>query len=444
MSVASGDALGSAAAQISTLAQVQVLTVLLVVSLGVALVSQRLRLPYTLALVLVGLVIGVLHVAPAVRMDPDVVVFIFLPALLFEGAWNVDAALLVADWLPVLLLALPGLGLSIVVVAAALHWGTGFSWLLALLVGSILSPTDPVAVLALLRQLRMPARLRIIVEGESLFNDGVGAAAYAIVLGLLLAALGVAGAPAHVSSGALALQALWLIVGGPLLGVAVGWLVARLLRFVDAHLIEITVTFCVAYGVYLLGVELRTSGLLAVVTAGLVLGSYGRRFGMSARTRTAASDVWEFVGYLANSLLFLLVGLQIGAARFEQSEPAILWAVGGVVVGRALMIYALLPAQDALARQLAPRGAPRLSRSLPRPTVIPTSWRPLILLSGLRGALSLALVLSLPAAVPQPDALRGIVYGVVLVTLLGQGIALRVLLPRWVKAHAIPRDATDE
>jgi monovalent cation:H+ antiporter, CPA1 family len=130
------------------------------------------------------------------------------------------------------------------------------------------------------------------------------------------------------------------------------------------------------------------------VGAGLVMGSYGRRTGMSERTRDAAHIVWEFAGYLANSFLFLLLGVQIGAASFAQALPGILWALVAVVVGRALIIYTLL-----------------------------------------RGALSIALVLSLPAVLAQRDLLEGIVYGVVLVTLLGQGIGLRFLLPRWPKAE---------
>jgi CPA1 family monovalent cation:H+ antiporter len=428
---------GSVGNSASLLSTVQLLTILVVVALGVALLSRQLRLPYTLALVVVGLAIGLLRLAPNVRLEPDLVLLIFLPALLFEGAWNVDGDLLASDWLPVLLLAVPGLCLSLVVVAAVLHWGVGFPWLLALLVGAIVSPTDPVAVLALLRSLHMPARLRTIVEGESLFNDGVGAATYTIVVGILLTTLEAAAAPGTLSTSAwgMALDALWLIVGGPMLGVAAGLVVGRLLGLVDDYLIEITATFCVAYGVYLLAVELGTSGLLAVVTAGLILGSYGRRVGMSQRTRYAASDVWEFAGYLANSLLFLLLGLHIGAAHFSAAVPAVGWTVVGVLVGRALMVYTFVPAHDAASRRLTSHGRPRLLRWLPQPTPIPLSWRPILLFSGLRGALSLTLVLGLPDAIPQRDTLEGIVFGVVLVTLLGQGIGLRVLLPRWVSAH---------
>ncbi len=407
------------------------LTLLLVLTLAVALVARRLRLPYTLVLVVAGLALGFAHVLPNARLEPEVVLVIFLPALLFEGAWSAEVAVLRANWLPVLLLAVPGLALSLGIVAAVLHFGLGMNWLTALLLGAIVSPTDPVAVLALLRQLGMPARLRTIIEGESLFNDGVGAAAYVIVLGLLLAADGLS---ASTAPWLVALQSLWLFLGGAGLGILAGFVTSRFLYRVDDHLIEITVTFCVAYGVYLIGEALHASGLLAVVVAGLIVGSYGQRIGLSDAARAAANDVWEFIGYVANSLLFVLVGIQIGASSFFRALPGIIWAVVGVFAGRAAMIYALLPLYNAIVRrrwkiQPRPRGA------FSSPRAIPPVWRPLLLLAGLRGALSLALVLSLPTTLPQRDLLEGIVYGVVLVTLLGQGIALRVLLPRWPKVE---------
>ncbi len=419
-----------------TLQNVELLILLLLITLAVALVSRPLRLPYTLVLVIVGLVIGVSPLLPGLQLNPNVVLFLFLPALLFEGAWNVDVKLLLANWLSIVLLAVPGLLLSVLVVAALLHWTLGLSWLLVLLLGAMISPTDPVAVIALFRQINLSNRLRTIIEGESLFNDGVGAAIFELVLALLLISLGGTGVPPQTSTmWMFVLQVLWLMLGGLAIGVGVGIIVARLLRFVDDHLIEMTVTVSVAYGVYLLGVVLHTSGLLAVVGAGLVLGSYGRRVGFSERANEAAHDVWEFLGYVANSLLFLFLGIQIGESHFFQAIPAIGLALVGVVVGRALMIYTLMPLHDALARRMA-RGKivkkPVLSA---RPEPLQRHWRPILLFAGLRGALSVALVLSLPANLPDRDMLESIVYGVVLVTLLGQGIGLRVLLPRWNKAE---------
>ncbi len=162
--------LSSITSEASTFAQVQTVVILLVITLIVALISRRLRLVYTLVLVVVGLLIGFLPFLSHVHLDPDLVLFLFLPALLFDGAWNVEVEKLLADWLPVVLLAVPGLVISLVLVAAVVHWGIGLPWLLALLLGAMVSPTDPVAVLSLMSQLGVADRLRTIVEGVGSFN----------------------------------------------------------------------------------------------------------------------------------------------------------------------------------------------------------------------------------------------------------------------------------
>ncbi len=341
--------------------QVERLVLLLIVSLVVALIARQLRFPYTLALVLVGLILGLLPFVPSVKFDPDVVLLIFIPALLFEGAWNVSVSVLLRNWLAVLLLAVPGLLISLLVAAAALHFGGGLTWLEALLLGAIISPTDPVAIVALFRRLGMGERMRTIIEGESLFNDGVGAAVYTIVLGLLLVATGnSAQAP---GGWQVSLEAVWLFIGGPVLGFIVGFTLSRLMRHFDDYLIEMTITFSAAYGVYLLGQVLHTSGLLAVVVAGLTLGSYGRQRSMSERTRVVVDDVWEFIGYIANSLLFLLLGMQIGGSHIGPAFVPLLWAIGGVIVGRAVMIFLMLTLHDGIARRYAHYPPPRTEES---------------------------------------------------------------------------------
>jgi CPA1 family monovalent cation:H+ antiporter len=445
----------------SVLGLIELVVGLLALSVVVSFVSLRLRVPYTLALVVAGLIIGIAGFLPGIGVDPDLILFLFLPALLFEGAWSLDLRALAADWLPIALFAVPGVLLTVAIVGGVLHVALALPWLLALLLGAVLAPTDPVAVLALFRQLHMPERLRVILEGESLFNDGVGAAVFEIVLGLLLALLALPprrfGVAVTGNGWLLALEALWLIVGGLGLGFVVGWLVDRLLTLVDNFLFETALTFTVAYGVYLVAALLHASGILAVVAAGLVLGNVGHNAGMSAHTREAASDVWQFTGYLANSFLFLLLGLQLSAANLLPALPAIGWAVLGVVGARALMIFLSLRLHERLARWLAAPGAPvaampvgAKARAGPmvRGTrggwvqrlrtrwrgalvVVPRMWRPLLLFSGLRGALSIALVLSLPEGCPLRAPLAAIVYGVVLVTLLGQGTLLRLVLPHW-------------
>jgi monovalent cation:H+ antiporter, CPA1 family len=427
--------LNSGSSTSSLVDQVRLLILLLIVTLIVALLSRRLRVPYTLLLVIVGLVVGLLPIFPSEHIDPNLVLYVFLPALLFEGAWNAEIDRLEADWLPIVLLAVPGMVLSLLVVAAALSWGIGLPWLLALLVGAILAPTDPVAVIALFQQLGVPDRLRTLVEGESIFNDGTGGAAYELVLAVLLPTLGLAevsGNPSFLNTPFLEIsgEVLWLIFGGLLLGFGVGQVASRLLRRIDDRLIVITVTVAVAYGMYLLGAALQTSGVLAVVGAGLVMGSSGRKTAMSPRTIEAADDVWEFIDYLANSLLFLLLGFELSSIHLIQSFVGVFFGVLGAVIGRALIIYTYIPLQDVLARWWARRTPGRRTR-FRRPRQVPAAWRPVMVLSGLRGALSLALVLGLPTELEQRNLLTDIVYGVILVTLLGQGLTLRVLLPRW-------------
>ncbi len=427
--------LSSGASTSSLVGQVEFLILLLIVTLIVALLSRRLRVPYTLLLVIVGFVVGFVPFIPNEHIDPNLILYVFIPALLFEGAWKAEIDRLEADWLPIALLAIPGMVLSLLVVAVVLYFGIGLSWLLALLVGAIIAPTDPVAVIALFQQLGVPDRLRTLVEGESIFNDGTGGAAYELILAVLLPMLGLAeasGNPSFLNTPLLGIagEVLWLIFGGFLLGIGVGWLVSHLLRRIDDRLIVITVTVAVAYGMYLLGTTLHTSGLLAVVGAGLVMGSYGRKNAMSPRTIEAADDVWEFINYLANSLLFLLMGFELALTNIVQSFPGIFFGLLGAVIGRVLMIYIFMPLHDVLARWWAQR-TPEWHSRLPRPRPVPSAWRPVMVLSGLRGALSLALVLSLPTALEQRNLLTDIVYGVILVTLLGQGLTLRVLLPRW-------------
>jgi monovalent cation:H+ antiporter, CPA1 family len=411
--------------------EVGIIVLLVALTLMIAQLARRLKFPYTLALVLAGLCLGELHIFRHVALNPDLVLFLFLPALLFEGAWNTDVAALRDDWLPIFLLAVPGLLIALGVTALIVHWGASLPLLAALLLGAIVSPTDPISVLGLLRQLGLPSRLSSIIEGESLFNDGIAAAAFEIMLALVLMSLHSPSELDGLSAWQIGLKVIDLVVVGPLIGLAVGLLVSYFVKLIDDPLFETTFTFCVAYGVYVLATLLGSSGLLAVVGAGLVLGSYGRRVGLSERTQEVVDTVWGFTSYVASSLLFLLVGLEIGQTSLGDAVEAIIWTVVGISVGRILVVYTLLPLYGAFVRWRGRRRASLEEHPSERGAPMPSSWYPVILLSGLRGALSLALVLSLGPNIPNLKALRIAVYGVVLLTLLGQGIGMRVFLPRW-------------
>lgn len=402
-----------------TMELLRLLVILLLVALATALITERTRVPYTIGLVVAGLGIAALRLLPSVHLTPELVLDVFVPALLFEGAWSLNIAELRRVWVPVALLVGPGLLLTLGVCALVLHWAAGLSWSAAILLGAILTPTDPVAVLALFRELGVGGRLRNIIEGESLLNDGVASAIYLVVLALAervaqgqtLSALDI--------GGALVLGFVELALGGAVLGLAVGISMGWGLRWIDDPFVETTATLVATYGVYLLAERLGFSGIVAVVVLGLTVGVWGRNIGMSQRTVEAVDGFWSQIAFMANALLFLLIGAQLAVADFiggpdTRSLLAVAgWAILAVLGGRALAIYGLRPVVRWLRVPSAGRRAP-----------------PVLLWAGLRGALSLALVLALPLDFPERALLVAGTYAVVLFTLLVQGLSLRVVLLR--------------
>lgn len=398
---------------------VRILVLLLLIALSVILVTRRLSVPYTLGLVVVGLFISIFGFLPDIHLTPELVLFVFLPALLFEGSWSMHLKYLRENWLPIFLLAGPGLLVSLVLIALFLHFLAGLEWSLAFLLGAILSPTDPVAVLGLFRQVKVNERLSTIIEGESLFNDGVAGSLYQTFLAVVLLSI-----QGHESTGAGSwLSGLLVFLlqagGGTLLGILVGFLVSRMIKLIDEPLIETTITIVTAYGVYLLADALHTSAILAVIVASLILGSYGRYVGMSEQTRAAVDTFWSMIAFLANALLFLLVGTQLNFFQFLSSSSSPF----SLVLIAVFSVVAVLLARFVMVGML--RG---LALLRPSGEGVIFSWRFIIFWSGLRGALSLALVLALPLEVPTRDALIFATYAVVLFTLLAQGLSLRAIL----------------
>ncbi len=400
-----------------TLTILRELVLLLLIALTVILITRRLAVPYTLGLVVVGLLIGVLGLVPEIRLTPDLVLFVFLPALLFEGAWSMSLDGLRENWRVVLLLAVPGLLLELVLIGLPLHFLGALNWPVAFLLATILSPTDPVAVLGLFRQLKVNQSLSTIIEAESLFNDGVAGVLYQVFLALVL--LGLSGQ--HLPVGQLWLNGLGVLAleagGGIAIGVASGYLVSRWVKFINEPLIETTITIVAAYGVYLLADTLHMSGILAVIIVGLFMASYGRSHGMSERTREVVDNFWTMSAFLVNALLFLLVGAQFNPLQFFSSGAVFTLSLTAIVA-----ILAVLLARFIMVL-LLPRSIPAFSVRL-------RAWRFIIFWSGLRGALSMALVLALPLEVPDRNILIFATYAVVFFTLLVQGFSLRSILVR--------------
>lgn len=383
---------------------------LLLLAIVVALITKRLRLPYTIGLVGCGLIVGLAKVLP-VEVDRDLLLLVLLPPLLFEGALNMDLELLREQWFPVALYALAGtvlgaatIGVMVWLPANAL--GHPVSLTVAIFLGTILSATDPVSVLSMFKELGVDKRLAVILEGESVFNDGIAVVLYLVMYGAVIP-------DGHLPTLAEGMtKAIAVAGGGAAIGLAVGWVVYRVLQRIDDHLLEVMISVVLAWGAYLLAERVHTSGVLAVVCAGLIIGNYGRLFSMSPTTRVTLGAFWEVAAFIANSFLFILIGLQMDRAAFARHLPMIGLTVAAMAVSRALVVHGLAP----IVRMAGWN--------------IPRTWEHTLNVGGLRGSIPVALALGLPAGMAEREMLLACVFGAVVFSLLAQGLAIKPLMVR--------------
>lgn len=380
-----------------------IIELLLIASL-VAIAVRRLRIPYTVALVVVGLLLTALTPAKF-ALTPELILALFVPPLLFEASFHLNIHDL-RDHLPsILVLAVPGVILTMLIVGGTLVMGIHLSLPVALVFGALIAATDPVAVVALFRQLGVPKQLAVLVEGESLFNDGTALVLFNLALGVAIS-----GQFNFLNSLA---DFFRIALGGIAVGLLLGYIISRLIARIDDYLIETTLTTVLAYGAYLLAEQIHFSGVLAVVAAGLVNGNLGRQ-GMSPTTRIVLFNFWEYLAFLTNSLVFLLIGLQIDIPSLLNSWQPILWAIAAVLVARLVVVY----------------GFSWILKRFTQP--VPFRWQHVLAWGGLRGALSLALALSLPVSLgPERSLLLGVAFGVVLFTLLVQATTMSPFV-RWL------------
>ncbi|MGV3720299.1 MAG: Na+/H+ antiporter [Actinomycetota bacterium] len=376
---------------------------LLVIASVVAMLARRIKVPYALALVITGLLVGAPHLLPQAHLEPHTLFTVFLPPLLFESALNLRIDALRRDWKPIAIFALGGTILSTAIVGVLASWLLKLPLPVALVFGAMISPTDPISVIAVFKRLGVGKRLALLVEGESLFNDGVAV----VIFGVLIEAVARGGA---VDPGSAVQKFLLVVLGGAGLGVVIGLVMSRVTRFFDDHLLEILLTTIVAFGSFLTAEALHVSGVIAVVVAGLVIGNYGMETGMSPTTRLAVSSFWEYAAFVANSIVFLLVGLEVTYLNLWGMVGPILIAVMIVLVGRAASVYLLSLAGNASGAR------------------VPLKWQHVFFWGGLRGALSMALALGLTMDFPHRQTLVLLTFGVVLFSLLVQGLTMEPLL----------------
>lgn len=384
---------------------------LFVIATAVALLTRRWRMPYTVALVLAGLVLGSLGAFEPPLLTRELLFTIFLPGLLFEAAFHIEFSGFWRDRRIIASLAVPGVVLSIAVItlvmaplSAAAPFLRALTWRDALVFAGVITATDPIAVVALFKSLGVPRRLSTLIEGESLLNDGTAVVLFTIVLGIALGRqMGVA---------ATVLEFVRVVGFGALIGAAIGLGISYVIARVDDAMIEITLTTIAAYGAFILAERLSASGVIATVAAGMLCGNEGAERGMSPSTRVAVETFWEYIAFALNSIVFLLIGFEVGLPALLRWWPAVLVAYAATMAARALIMVVVTRLRRA-------RGEP-----------IPHGWTRVLIWGGLRGGLSMVLALSIPAALPNRPLVVTITFGVVLLTILVNGLTMAPLLRR--------------
>ncbi|UYZ63688.1 Na+/H+ antiporter [Hymenobacter weizhouensis] len=403
--------------------EIELITALLIIIVLLAVVADRFKVPYPILLVLVGSAIGLVPGLPHVALPPDLVFFVFLPPLLYSAAWQTSWPDFKAAHRPIGLLALGCVLFTTTLVAAVAHYALpGFDWATAFVLGAIVSPPDAVAAAAALKGLPVPKRVLTILEGESLVNDATGLIAYRYAVAAVLTG--------QFALGPASLQLLWVAAAG----VAIGWLLGRVVYFAHLHthnnsVVDTSLTLLTPYVAYVVAEEAHVSGVLAVVTAGLVLSRHQARI-FSHEGRLQAYAVWNALVFLLNGVVFILIGLQLPTIMEGVGPAAWSHLVGygalislTVVVGRLLWVYP----GTYLPRWLSHR----IREREPRP---PVALATVIGWAGLRGVVSLAAALALPltlpsgAPFPQRNLILLLTFMVIFVTLVLQGLSLPLLI----------------
>lgn len=388
---------------------IEPMVALLVVATFVGIISHRLRLPYTVSLMLVGILMSFVDLVPNIELTQELLMGVFLPALLFEAAIHFPSHELKKFAPTIATLAAPGVILTAFATALVLvleittfKIATPMTFMHYLLFGSIIAATDPIAVIALFKQLGVKRKLSVVLEGESLFNDGTAIVIYSVVLTAL-------------TSGVFSIQdGAMLFITEALFGVSIGAVCGAFasfaLRFSKDPLISIAITTVAAYGTYLFADFMHASGVLATATAGLFLGNMGKKEKMGPANRMAVVSFWSYVSFFVSSIVFLLIGLKVNVLFLFAHIKLVCFAFLAVLASRAITVY--LPVG-----MLARIGQPMNFKSA---TAI---WW-----GGLRGSLSMVLVLSLPDSIAGKEELIAMTFGVVVLSVLVQGSTMGIVV----------------
>lgn len=387
------------------------LIVLMMVITSVAMgVRYFSTLPYTIALIFAGIILSFFNIFPDIHLTPELIFHVLLPPLLFEAAFNLHAGELRENVKPILAYAIFGVIIAVFVTAFLLE--NTFSLLNAtdpmpllacLLFGAVISSTDPISVLAIFKQLGVPKRLSSIIEGESLLNDGVSVVVYGIILAAITSG-------SHFSLTHGIKEFVIVAFGGALVGTILGLTFSRITALVDDHLIEITLTTILTYLAYIVAEYFEVSGVISVIAAGLMVGNYGTKIGMSPTTRVSVKDFWDYIAFVINSVVFFIIGLEVGIVNIFTNIHYIAIAIVSVLIGRTVSILILTP----------------IISKVDRP--ISFKWQAIFIWGGVRGALAMALALAIPQDYQFREIILIMTFGVVGFSLIVQGLSIKGLL----------------
>jgi CPA1 family monovalent cation:H+ antiporter len=380
---------------------------ILLISVGavVAIVAHRLRIPYTVGLVLAGIVIAFLPLRIDLPFSKDFLFEELMPPLILEAARYIEWRELRRELLVVGAYATLGVLISAVVTAAIMHFVVGWMWPPAIVFGVLIAATDPVSVIAAFRQMRCEPRLSMVVESESLLNDGVAAVGFAVLSAIA--------AGASTSAASILPQFLWTLGGGVAIGLAVSAAILLIAGRTDDPVIEITLTTIAAYGSFLIAEQVHASGIISALTAGLAVGNIGWGAALSDESKNRVRYAWEYFAFLANSFVFILIGMNTASLPLRQLGWTGAIAILLVLVGRALSIYPLATLFAASRWRL------------------PASYQHILFWGGLRGALALALALALPPTVAERGAIIVTAFVVVAFSILVQGLTMPAVIKRF-------------
>ena len=378
---------------------------LLLIACLIAMLTRRLGLPYIVGLVVAGFLVAFLPFGPALPLSRELIFNIFLPPLVFEAALQLEWHRFRNELPLTLCLAFAGVGIAATLVAVGMHQLVGWSWIGAALFGVLIAATDPVSVIAAFREMRCEPRVSMVVESESLLNDGVAAVAFA-----LLSAIAAGTSPGAAN---LIPAFLWTMAGGLLIGLAVSMAALLIVGRSDDPLVEITITSIAAYASFLIAEQFGASGIIGTLAAGLLIGNVGRMGSVSEEGRDRVRWTWEYLAFLANSFVFILIGMNVANQPLRDlGSAAAGTAIILVLAGRGLSIYPLAALFNASRWKL------------------PMSYRHTLFWGGLRGALALALALTVPPSVPEHGAIVVTAFVVVAFSILVQGLTMPLLIGR--------------